>query len=136
MYEQHLNLLINPYHLSHLDYYKMEVDDLIIEIQVRGVPTPKISWKRDGVELDIENNPDKFFVMREPEGVYKLCIHNPQKVDSGRFMIEAKNSAGIEEIRHSIRFLGKDVYSYMPGIHHADKKVHEEPEEGGVIEEG
>lgn len=115
----------------------MEVDDLIIEVQVRGVPTPKITWKRDGVELEIEKNPEKFFVMREPDGVYKLCIHNPQKIDSGRFMIEAKNSAGLEEIRTTVRFLGKDYYTYMPGIRHADKKIQEEPEEGQEkIEEG
>lgn len=117
----------------------MEVDDLIIEVQVRGVPTPKVIWKRDGCELPIEENPDKFFVMREPDGVYKLCIHDPQKVDSGRFIVEAKNEVGTEEIRTTIRFLGKDVYSYMPGIRHADKKPHEEKETKGEtskIEEG
>jgi hypothetical protein len=109
----------------------MEVDDLIVEVQVRGVPTPKIIWKRDGVELDIEAQPDKFFVMREPDGVYKLCIHDPQKLDSGRFIVEATNKAGKEEIRHQIRFLGKDYYRYLPGIRHADKKPQEEEQTNG-----
>lgn len=109
---------------------------MIIEVQVRGVPTPKITWSRDGVELDVENS-EKFLVMREPEGVYKLCIHDPQKIDGGRFIVGASNSAGKEDIRCTIRFLGKDVCKYLPGIHHADpKKPHEvEEQETVVIEE-
>lgn len=102
---------------------------MIIEVQVRGVPTPKLSWSRDGVELEVENS-DKFLVMREPEGIYKLCIHDPQNIDSGRFIIEASNKAGKEEIRRTIRFLGKDHYKYLPGIHHADPKKAHEVEEG------
>lgn len=117
-----------------LDYYRQEVDDLIIEIQVRGMPTPKIIWSRDGVELEVENS-DKFLVMREPEGVYKLCIHDPQKIDGGRFIVEATNSAGKEEIRRTIRFLGKDHYKYLPGICHADPKkpFEEDPSLAGII---
>lgn len=104
---------------------------MIIEIQVRGVPTPKITWSRDGCELEVENS-EKFLVMREPEGVYKLCIHDPQKIDGGRFIIEASNKAGKEEIRRTIKFLGKDHYKYLPGICHADpKKPHEEGEANG-----
>lgn len=100
------------------------------------MPTPKLAWSRDGVELEVENS-EKFLVMREPEGIYKLCIHDPQKIDSGRFIIEASNKAGKEEIRRTIRFLGKDHYKYLPGIHHADpKKAHgEEGGESGVIVE-
>lgn len=114
---------------NRLDYYRQEVDDLIIEVQVRGVPTPKLVWSRDGVELDVENS-EKFFVMREPDGIYKLCIHDPQKMDGGRFIIEASNKAGKEEIRRTIRFLGKEHYKYLPGIHHADPKQPHEREEG------
>lgn len=94
---------------------------MIIEIQVRGVPTPKLVWSRDGVELNVENS-DKFLVMREPEGVYKLCIHDPQKLDGGRFIVEASNKAGKEEIRRVVKFLGKEHYKYLPGIRHADPK--------------
>lgn len=93
---------------------------------MRGVPTPTLTWARDGVELNIKDS-DKFIVMREPEGVYKLCIHDPQKMDSGRFIIEASNIAGKEEIRRQVRFLGKEVNKYLPGIRHADpKKPHED----------
>ena len=94
---------------------------MIIEVHVRGVPTPKIVWLRDGIELDVENS-EKFLVMREADGCYKLCIHDPQKMDSGRFIIEASNKAGKEEIRHQIRFLGKEHYKYLAGIRHADPK--------------
>lgn len=71
--------------------------------------------------------------MREPEGVYKLCIHDPQKIDSGRFIVEATNKAGKEEIRRTIRFLGKEHYKYLPGIRHADPKApHEKEEDDGL----
>lgn len=101
---------------------------MVIEIQVRGTPTPEVRWTRDGVELEIENS-EKFFVMREPEGVYKLCIHDPQKMDGGRFIVEATNKAGKEEIRRTIRFLGKEHYKYLPGIRHADPKAPHEEED-------
>lgn len=74
--------------------------------------------------------------MREPEGIYKLCIHDPQKLDSGRYIVEASNKAGKEEIRRTIRFLGKEHYKYLPGIRHADpKKPHEPTDEGEIIVE-
>jgi hypothetical protein len=105
---------------------------LVIEVQVRGVPTPEIVWSRDGVALEVENS-EKFFVMREPEGVYKLCIHDPQKLDGGRFIVEASNKVGKEEIRRTIRFLGKEHYKYLPGIRHADPKTpHEKDADDGL----
>jgi Immunoglobulin I-set domain len=110
------------------EYYRQEVDDLVIEVQVRGIPTPKLIWQRDGVELDIEGNPDKFFIMREPEGVYKLCIHDPSPLDGGRFSVQATNAVGKEEIRKVIKFLGKQHYKYLPGIRHADQKKAPEEE--------
>lgn len=107
---------------------------MIIEIQVRGVPTPKIVWQRDGCDLELENS-EKFFVMREPEGVYKLCIHDPSPLDGGRFIVQASNEVGKEEIRKVVKFLGKQHYKYLPGIRHADpKKAHEEEEGQGVEE--
>lgn len=73
--------------------------------------------------------------MREPEGVYKLCIHDPSPLDGGRFIVQASNKAGKEEIRKLVKFLGKKHYKYLPGIYHADpKKSHEEEE--GEIKEG
>ena len=95
------------------------------------MPTPKIVWQRDGVDLDISDS-EKFFVMREPEGVYKLCIHDPSPLDGGRFIVQASNKAGKEEIRKLVKFLGKSHYKYLPGIYHADpKKSHEEEENTG-----
>jgi hypothetical protein len=100
---------------------------------VRGVPTPKLSWARDGAELDIENDP-RLILQREPEGVYKLHIHDPRKMDSGRFIIEATNSAGKEEIRTSVRFLGKEHYKHIHGVSYADpKKPHDPADDDGIV---
>lgn len=76
--------------------------------------------------------------MREPEGVYKLCIHDPNPLDGGRFIVQAVNKAGKEEIRKIVKFLGKEHYKYLPGIRHADpKKIHEEEGQNGepIIEQ-
>jgi hypothetical protein len=94
---------------------------MVLEVQVRGTPMPTLTWKRDGVELDLANT-DKFIIQREPNGVFKLCIHDPQKKDGGRFVVEASNKAGKEEVRQMIRILDKEHYTYMPGIYHADPK--------------
>ncbi|KAG5675501.1 hypothetical protein PVAND_005397 [Polypedilum vanderplanki] len=123
---------VKPTFIRITDYYRQEVDDLIIEVQVRGTPQPTIVWTRDGVELDIENN-ERFFVMREPEGVYKLCIHDPSPLDGGRFAVVATNSAGKEEIRKVVKFLGKEKSKYLPGICHADPKKPHEKTEGDQI---
>lgn len=98
---------------------------MILEVQVRGTPAPTLTWKRDGADLDPKTN-DQITVMREPNGVYKLCIHHPQKKDGGRFVVEASNSVGKEEIRQSIRFLGRDTFLHTPGIYHADPKTAKE----------
>ena len=68
--------------------------------------------------------------MREPEGVYKLCIHDPSPLDGGRFIVQASNKAGKEEIRKLVKFLGKKHYKYLPGIYHADAKKAPEEEVG------
>lgn len=72
--------------------------------------------------------------MREPEGVYKLCIHDPNPLDGGRFIVQASNKAGKEEIRKLVKFLGKQHYKYLPGIYHADPKKSQEEEEGEIKE--
>lgn len=109
------------------DYYNIQVDDLILEVQVEGMPRPTMKWFRDGVEL---KQSDKYFVMREPEGVYKLCIHEPDRNDGGRYVIQAKNTAGKTQVKHFVTFLGKDKYVHVAGIYHADPKaVHADEEE-------
>lgn len=119
--------------LSSTEYYDIQINDLILEVQVRGNPPPTIKWFRDGIELD-DTEGDKFFQLREPEGIHKLTIHDPQIKDQGRYMCEATNIAGKDSIKHELRKFNKDSYTHVYGISHYDPSVmkhgvYEEPQE-------
>lgn len=129
-----LSIVITFYYVCIIaEYYDIQVNDLILEVQVRGNPYPSIKWFRDGIELE-ETDGDKFFLLREPNGIHKLTIHDPQIKDQGRYMCEAENIAGRESIRYEVRRLNKDDYCHVYGIAHHDPSVmkhgvYEEPQE-------
>ncbi|XP_058817007.1 muscle M-line assembly protein unc-89-like [Topomyia yanbarensis] len=102
------------------DYYDIRVNDLVLEVHVRGMPAPTLTWERDGREL--QNGMDKIIIAREKDGVYKLSIHNPEKLDGGQWVIKAKNSAGEEKAKHYIIFKGKEHHQHIARIYHADKR--------------
>uniref|UniRef100_A0A336MAS9 CSON014485 protein n=1 Tax=Culicoides sonorensis TaxID=179676 RepID=A0A336MAS9_CULSO len=120
--------LIKPTFGRVMDHYDIVTGDIIIEVQVRGQPHPVLTWVRDGQK--VEPN-EKYFFMREPDGVYKLCVHNPSLLDAGYYTVKAKNKAGEVQIKHKVEFLGKERYEHVPLIAHADKHhgVQEETEE-------
>jgi hypothetical protein len=107
------------------------MNDLILEVHVRGKPMPTIQWYLDG--LIIKEDDGKFFSLRRPDGVYQLCIHDPQVKDSGRYSIEASNAAGKETLKHYLRVQPRNeyVHPYEHGIKKADprRKYQEELEE-------
>ncbi|XP_035890512.1 muscle M-line assembly protein unc-89 [Anopheles stephensi] len=115
-----------------IDYYDSLVDDLILEVHVRGVPDPKLTWERDGVEFT--NETDRVIISRQGDGVYRLSIHNPEKLDGGKWVVTAKNSAGEEKLKHSVTFKGREFYQNQltHGIYHADKQVTRSEEDGIV----
>lgn len=71
-------------------------------------------------------------IERAREGVWRLCIHHPVRQDSGRYVCEASNSVGKEEIRYNLNVKPISDYTYIRGITYADpnlkKKYEDEPE--------
>lgn len=138
VYPTELAFLFKVYKLFFFtEFYNGTVNDLILEVQVRGNPTPKIKWFRDGIELQ-DTEGEKYFQMREPDGVHKLTIHDPQRMDEGRYMIEAENIAGKETIRHEIKKLNKEEYCHVYGIKYHDPTImkhgaYEEPVAGNTV---
>lgn len=106
--------------LSPSEYYNMQVNDLILEFHVRGTPTPKIKWFKDCIEIE---EWDHFFVLREPDGVYKFTIHNPTRADTGRYVCQAQNSAGKVTMRHDITKFNKEDFTHVHGISYSDPTV-------------
>lgn len=123
--------LVKPTFTRVMDHYDIVTGDIIIEVQVRGTPHPTLTWVRDGQNV-VPN--EKYFFMREPEGVYKLCVHNPTFLDAGFYTVKAKNKAGEEQIKHKVEFLGKERYEHVPLIAHADKHLPAEEEEEQAVE--
>ncbi|XP_052890695.1 muscle M-line assembly protein unc-89 [Anopheles moucheti] len=115
-----------------IDYYDSLVDDLILEVHVRGVPDPKLTWERDGMEFT--NETDRVIISRQGDGVYRLSIHNPEKLDGGKWVVTAKNNAGEEKLKHSVTFKGREFYQNQltHGIYHADKQITRSEEDGIV----
>lgn len=101
-----------------VEIYDQKTNDLILEVHVRGYPRPRLSWNKDG--LDIEDGNDKYFATRHPDGVYRLNIHDPQIKDSGRYGCSAFNEAGSEDLKYYLKVKAKEEYIHTAGLYHAD----------------
>lgn len=100
------------------EYYDQKVNDLILEVHVRGYPRPKLFWNKDG--LEVEEGDDKYFTTRHPDGVYRLNIHDPLIKDSGRYGCTAMNEAGTELLKHYLKVKAREEYIHTAGLYHAD----------------
>lgn len=103
--------LIPPTFTRVVDHYEIQTDDIILEVQIRGNPTPVLTWIRDGQAV---KNDDKYLIQRLPDGVYRLYVHNPTRMDEGFYTIKAKNKAGEMQLKHKVEFLGKEHYQHVP----------------------
>lgn len=100
------------------EYYNLKVNDLILEVCVRGFPRPKVVWSKDGI--DIEDGDDKYFATRHPDDIYRLNIHDPQIRDGGRYSCNASNEAGMEDFKHYLKIKPREEYIHTAGLYHAD----------------
>ena len=64
-----------------------------------GLPSPKITWRKDGVELV----PNERYAI-DSKG--SLTIREALTEDSGKFTCSAQNAAGLEEVTSSLDIRG------------------------------
>lgn len=110
------------------DFYHHALNDLIIECQIRSVPSktiPDIMWLKGDDPLTFNN---EIRATYEGNELFQLSIYNPSPDDSGVYTCIAKNSAGQSSITHEVEFTSKVHYIHLPGMHHADKKILSEEE--------
>jgi hypothetical protein len=95
---------------------------LVLEVHIRGSPKPTLEWFKDDAPIIAD---ERHIYEREPDGVYKLCIHRPDVEDSGKYKCVAKNVAGTAKVQHDVVFKGKKaaIRSTAVGIRHADAKI-------------
>lgn len=76
-----------------------KINELQLDVHVRGLPTPSVSWYKDGVK--IENN-EKYHQVDHDDGTCELFISHPKPADSGKYVCQAENREGQTEIVHMV----------------------------------
>ena len=81
----------------------------MFDCPVIGVPTPDITWYKDGVQLDVEDFPH----MRLRQDGRRLEILTAGVDDTGMYECRAENEAGTDEISFEFK-----VYGVLYLLHH------------------
>lgn len=100
-------------------FYDIKVDQLVMEVQISGLPLTSMIWYKDCRE--VVNN-DKYLLTREPNGIYKLCIDSPIRRDCGTYVVQVENAYGSETLKHEIEFWDKNDFVHANRVEHADPK--------------
>uniref|UniRef100_T1GCX8 Ig-like domain-containing protein n=1 Tax=Megaselia scalaris TaxID=36166 RepID=T1GCX8_MEGSC len=108
VYQPKVNTDVEPVFTRSLkDAYHLNTNELILTSQIRGQPTPSVTWFKDAVEIQ---NDDKYQVIDHADGTCELIVDKPEKKDSGKYLIKAENRAGKAEIRHTVLFEGAGLH--------------------------
>lgn len=94
------------------DTYHGKLHELQLDVHVRGLPTPTVSWYKDSVL--IEPN-DKFQMNDHDDGTCELFIMDPTPADSGKYVCHAENREGTAEIVHMVTVKPKVRRPVSPG---------------------
>nr|XP_044249283.1 muscle M-line assembly protein unc-89 isoform X4 [Drosophila takahashii] len=76
-----------------------KINELQLDVHVRGLPTPSVTWVKDGVKVE---NSDKYQQVDHDDGTCELFISHPKPSDSGKYVCQAENREGKTEIVHMI----------------------------------
>ncbi|XP_068144679.1 muscle M-line assembly protein unc-89 isoform X5 [Drosophila tropicalis] len=76
-----------------------KINELQLDVHVRGLPTPSITWVKDGVKIE---NSDKYQQVDHEDGTSELFISHPKQSDSGKYVCQAENREGKTEIVHMV----------------------------------
>ncbi|XP_033252965.1 muscle M-line assembly protein unc-89-like isoform X1 [Drosophila miranda] len=76
-----------------------KINELQLDVHVRGLPTPSVTWVKDGVKIE---NSDKYQQVDHDDGTCELFISSPKPSDSGKYVCQAENREGKTEIVHMV----------------------------------
>lgn len=81
------------------DTYHGKINEVQLDCHVRGLPTPTITWVKDGVKVEPS---DKYQQVEHDDGTIELFIMDPSPNDSGKYVCQAENREGKAEIVHMV----------------------------------
>lgn len=81
------------------DTFHGKINELQLDVHVRGLPTPTVTWVKDGVKIEPS---EKYQQIDHEDGTCELFIADPTKADSGKYVCQAENREGRTEIAHNV----------------------------------
>ncbi|XP_065370324.1 muscle M-line assembly protein unc-89 isoform X7 [Calliphora vicina] len=81
------------------DTYHGKINEVQLDCHVRGLPTPTITWAKDGVKIEPS---EKYQQVEHEDGTLELFIMDPTPQDSGKYVCQAENREGTAEIVHMV----------------------------------
>lgn len=81
------------------DTYHGKIHELQLDVHVRGLPTPSVTWVKDGVKVE---SSEKYQQIDHDDGLCELFIIDPVPADSGKYVCQAENREGKTEISHIV----------------------------------
>ena len=81
------------------DTYHGKINEVQLDTHVRGLPTPTITWVKDGVKIEPS---EKYQQVEHDDGTLELFIMDPTQADSGKYVCQAENREGKAEIVHMV----------------------------------
>lgn len=115
------------------EIYHSNINEINITCHVRGMPTPSITWVKDGVT--VEPN-EKYQQIEHDDGVCELIVSDAIRQDNGKYVCQAENRAGKTEISHIVQIEVRAQRTSLVSVKDLPPTPNnEEVSENGVTEE-
>lgn len=82
------------------ELYNSKINEINITCHVRGMPTPAITWSKDGVTIEPS---EKYQLIEHDDGLCELNISDCTRQDNGKYVCQADNRAGKAETTHIVQ---------------------------------
>lgn len=77
-----------------------------IDAKVSGFPKPDVTWYKNGEKI---TSSTKFSIIYE-ENTSVITINSLERSDTGKYVVEAKNNAGVASVELNLNVIGEDYF--------------------------
>lgn len=93
------------------DVYHSNLNEISLSCHVRGMPTPTITWVKDGVTVEPS---EKYQLVENDDGTVELIVSDVTTQDSGKYVCQAESRAGTAEISHLVQVQARSQRNSIP----------------------